>query len=462
MRRHLFIFVPGIGGSVLCDSADPGSRSVVWDASIANLLHVARRPEALVPDAARPLVPVGLVGDAGVLPGWNIIHGYTKVERGLRALDDPEIDVGDPALTNLDARVLFFPYDFRLGVVAAAERLHDEIERRLEHLGASSEDPRVVLVGHSMGGLVARYYMGALGGWTRVRSLITLGTPHRGAPKAARIATKGVRVGPVRLGPLSDVVASWPGLYDLLPTYEGVLDTRTGERKYLSDLPIPIALQAGRSRAMHDDITEAWAALPRSGPQMLVRLGWSHPTLSDMSFDGEQLSVTESNSYFHTTAGWADLLGDGTVPAPSAIPAEMSATAPHGLLSAERHARLAVDDSIFTLAREVEGYPSLAAVRESGEAANDIGLDLPECTAGPFEIAATVTGEHNARMWYEVRRHGEQGYEARGELLPDRGAYRAPVDLGGEPGMFEVLVTATGLPGNREAQLTDSIAVLEA
>ena len=42
----------------------------------------------------------------------------------------------------------------------------------------------MIVVAHSMGGLVARYWMGPLGGWRVCRALITLGTPHRGAPKA--------------------------------------------------------------------------------------------------------------------------------------------------------------------------------------------------------------------------------------------------------------------------------------
>ena len=40
------------------------------------------------------------------------------------------------------------------------------------------------VVGHSMGGLIARYYVKRLGGDRYVRSLVTLGTPHHGSPMA--------------------------------------------------------------------------------------------------------------------------------------------------------------------------------------------------------------------------------------------------------------------------------------
>lgn len=36
------------------------------------------------------------------------------------------------------------------------------------------------IVGHSLGGLIARYYVQCLGGDSHVRTLVTLGTPHSG------------------------------------------------------------------------------------------------------------------------------------------------------------------------------------------------------------------------------------------------------------------------------------------
>ncbi|WP_405805134.1 esterase/lipase family protein [Streptomyces sp. NBC_01187] len=59
---------------------------------------------------------------------------------------------------------------------AAAERLGEHVERVLEHTGHR----RLDLVGHSLGGLIGRYYVQRLGGDARVRTVITLGTPHSG------------------------------------------------------------------------------------------------------------------------------------------------------------------------------------------------------------------------------------------------------------------------------------------
>lgn len=58
----------------------------------------------------------------------------------------------------------------------AAELLGRHIEGICERTGSRQVD----IVGHSLGGLIARYYVQCLGGDLRVRMLVTLGTPHSG------------------------------------------------------------------------------------------------------------------------------------------------------------------------------------------------------------------------------------------------------------------------------------------
>ncbi|WP_326578443.1 alpha/beta fold hydrolase [Streptomyces sp. NBC_00487] len=59
---------------------------------------------------------------------------------------------------------------------AAAELLGRHIEDICERTGQEQVD----VVGHSLGGLIARYYVQRLDGDHRVRTLVTLGTPHGG------------------------------------------------------------------------------------------------------------------------------------------------------------------------------------------------------------------------------------------------------------------------------------------
>jgi triacylglycerol esterase/lipase EstA (alpha/beta hydrolase family) len=57
---------------------------------------------------------------------------------------------------------------------------------RVEAVCAETGYERIHVVGHSLGGLVARYYVQCLGGDARVHTLVTLGTPH-GGTQAARL-----------------------------------------------------------------------------------------------------------------------------------------------------------------------------------------------------------------------------------------------------------------------------------
>jgi pimeloyl-ACP methyl ester carboxylesterase len=59
---------------------------------------------------------------------------------------------------------------------AAAESLSAQVEALVARTGYE----RIHVVGHSLGGLIARYYVQRLGGDARVHTLVTLGTPHHG------------------------------------------------------------------------------------------------------------------------------------------------------------------------------------------------------------------------------------------------------------------------------------------
>ncbi|MBZ4323117.1 alpha/beta fold hydrolase [Streptomyces sp. SCA2-4] len=54
------------------------------------------------------------------------------------------------------------------------------VGRYVEEFRARTGAARIDVVGHSLGGLVARYYVQRLGGDAAVRRLVTLGTPHAG------------------------------------------------------------------------------------------------------------------------------------------------------------------------------------------------------------------------------------------------------------------------------------------
>jgi len=80
------------------------------------------------------------------------------------------------------------------------------VARRLaelvESVCADTGYERVHVIGHSMGGIVARYYVQRLGGDARVHTLVTLGAPHRGTRVASLLPHPLVR----QMRPDSDVV----------------------------------------------------------------------------------------------------------------------------------------------------------------------------------------------------------------------------------------------------------------
>ena len=104
-----------------------------------------------------------------------------------------------------------------------ARRLSALVEKTCQETGYE----KVHVVGHSLGGVVARYYVQRLGGDARVHTLCTLGSPHTGT-EAARLLpsrlVKQLRVGSDLMAELAEpapglrtrFVAFWSDLDELI------------------------------------------------------------------------------------------------------------------------------------------------------------------------------------------------------------------------------------------------------
>ena len=115
-----------------------------------------------------PAVPEGEEGDEPIpvvlVPGYGVNRAYFSFfQMYLRRR-------GWPWVATINHRPFSGPIPYY------AERLGLYVDDVLRASGAQQVD----LVGHSMGGLVAAFYVNALGGHTRVRRLVTLGTPWKG------------------------------------------------------------------------------------------------------------------------------------------------------------------------------------------------------------------------------------------------------------------------------------------
>jgi triacylglycerol lipase len=78
-----------------------------------------------------------------------------------------------------------------------------DLAAEVEALVAQTGYERIHVVGHSLGGLIARYYVQRLGGDERVHTLVTLGSPHEGTLAAHLIPVRLCR----QLRPGSDLYA---------------------------------------------------------------------------------------------------------------------------------------------------------------------------------------------------------------------------------------------------------------
>ena len=111
--------------------------------------------------------------------------------------------------------IIYFPYDWRMSCADAAQKLNT-------YINCSNYD-KVVLVAHSMGGLVAANYL-AIGTQQRlkVEKLIALGSPFLGATELIRVYTNGMDLGfPGGLVANDDIKNIMPNIksvYELLPT----------------------------------------------------------------------------------------------------------------------------------------------------------------------------------------------------------------------------------------------------
>ncbi|MEV0169531.1 alpha/beta fold hydrolase [Streptomyces sp. NPDC050803] len=163
----------------------------------------------------------------------------------------------------------------------AAELLGRHIEEICERTGSTHVD----IVGHSLGGLIARYYVQRLGGDLRVRTLVTLGTPHSGtrvAPLAnAHPIVRQMRPGSAVLEELArpapgcrtHFVSFWSDLDHLMDPLETACidhpdlmaqNVRVSGVGHLA-LPVHPAVAAGIRQALDTERTGAEAAAPAGG-----------------------------------------------------------------------------------------------------------------------------------------------------------------------------------------------------
>ncbi len=218
------ILIPGVFGSRLRDRASgdeawPGPWWRILFSSYADLA-LEFDPQTLQPRPSR-LEPHGIAEQVFGRDFYRPIVETLTRYGGYRAATP-----GLPAAKG-ERRLYLFAYDWRQDNVASARALHALIEA----VRRDYADPalRVDLVAHSMGGLVARYYLRfgtrdvldgttqqvTMDGSSRVRKLVLLGTPNLGSASSLHAFLSGERVGLGRIG--ARTLATMPSGFQLFP-----------------------------------------------------------------------------------------------------------------------------------------------------------------------------------------------------------------------------------------------------
>ncbi len=344
--------------------------------------------------------------------------------------------------------VLPFAYDWRLPVAFNARRLADAADRHLRmwraHSSGSAE-ARLVLIAHSMGGLVARYFTGVLGDGGEVRATITLGTPFQGAVKATQVMNTG-RGAPLPLPRrrLRHLAVTMPGLHDLLPTYRCVSEGSSARRLTSSDV---VALggdpeMAADSACMHDQIT----ALSQDGLRTVVGVG--QPTMQSLTLKAGVIFPQRWTYLPRAEAGQArtaDRGGDETVYRESAA----GGVAPMYL--AQSHGSLAATSEVISHICAVVTEEALGPWL--GEFA-PFGLHVPDiATAGvPFEVRVTSAGDP-AALSCRVTDAASGAPVAHPALMPRGDAVGSRVSVS-KPGIYRV-----GVKGEAFSAVTQLVMV---
>lgn len=216
------ILIPGIMGSRLAD--DRGREQ--WVGSIGKLLTssfssltlpVPGQPQPANP----PLHPTRLTDKSA---GRDF---YASIERVLGEVGGYQRAVPGVAVPSAQRSYYEFAYDWRQDNVINARKLGELIDQiRIDY---DNPDLQVDIIAHSMGGLIARYYLRYgvedvldsndfpinYAGAGRVRRLALLGTPNLGSVSSLHAFLHGQRVG---LGKMpTEELSTFASIYQLFP-----------------------------------------------------------------------------------------------------------------------------------------------------------------------------------------------------------------------------------------------------
>lgn len=223
------IFIPGIGGSAL-----RAGQEIVWSENDGHggiFSHTYPAGETIWVNPVEAIkfgnddyFDVLRLGNDGFTPMADVQTGGSFIDYSYQ-----DVDPFFQSLGYIKGQNYFvFTYDWRRSTDSSAIGLAALVDEVL----ASTGQPKVNLIAHSMGGLVARSYIFHEVNAAKVNQLIELGVPHLGTTSALKQLIDGdwlstmVWIFPIHIIPPSqmyDLVHNFSSMYQLLP-HEGYFD----------------------------------------------------------------------------------------------------------------------------------------------------------------------------------------------------------------------------------------------
>ncbi|MBK6872816.1 MAG: hypothetical protein IPG94_16020 [Kineosporiaceae bacterium] len=392
----LVVVLPGITGSTLLRAGNP-----VWAVTPGTLIeaitHLGRHlavlqlPEGIGDEHPGDGVEPGqLMPTLHGIPGvWTPIKGYTELLDHLRGLGYREPTGDQPG------NLLAIPYDWRLSNRYTARRVKAVVEPALARWrarGGRYADARLVFVCHSMGGLIARWYIEMEGGAEITRKLITLGTPYRGAAKALAQLVNGAPRKLGRLAPdLTPLIRSFPSMYQLTPEYACITHGRDLLKTAETTLPDLNTTMATDAAAFHTALTTAEHA--RGDTVHAI----THAIVGIRQTSTTTLTPTPTGLDERSTYQAEQLYGDGTVPLPGAVRHGLPLDTPLIKRIADKHGNLQRNQAALD---EIEGILTGHDVNVRATTPLQPHVDTPELLTPdePIPVTIDLGANHGIRL----------------------------------------------------------------
>ena len=203
-ENYPIVFLPGVMGTALSNTPtcgpDKGKNELVWINLLADIktLYLDNLGSPIV-GSCDDISPSGRIDTQGLLYLQDVYKGF------IQALEASGFTV-----------LPYLGYDWRLDLDVSAAALDTFIK---DNKGAAS---KVILIGHSMGGLLARAYVADKTRASKVARVISVGSPYWGSPLLTQRMLTGTTGLPFDWiwdqSTVAQIIRNSPGAMELLPS----------------------------------------------------------------------------------------------------------------------------------------------------------------------------------------------------------------------------------------------------